>query len=393
MRMLGCSGNSTAADSCNHGMIRSNKRSMNDLKLFAEDDDVTMSTLDDSEQFMALDEQGSSFLFGGNETAHCLQRELKRLPMAIQEKVGQDMVGIVADDGTTITPESFEVFETEIQQIPEKAAYDMAVKISPDYVQSNRFRLMFLRACQGDAKKAAKRITRHFSTKLNLFGSEKLVKDIELSDLDEYDMEALQSGGFQVLPKRDLAGRNVLFGRYTAMKYREIKNMLRALWYIWMSMLEDEVNQVKGVVAIGYELFRVPLQRFDHNNIAEDRDFEMFGAEGGFDRELAREIIRIPLSVPARPVGYHLCCDSHQWVGILEMIMVTLCKFVRLRMRIHNGSEQECKYALLTSGMPAECIPVDSCGDLDLTNHNEWIWERERLEELRRSTTDVLLVR
>ena len=53
------------------------------------------------------------------------------------------------------------------------------------------------------------------------------MKDIELSDLDEYDMEALRSGGFQVLPKRDLAGRNVLFGRYTAMRYREIKNMVR----------------------------------------------------------------------------------------------------------------------------------------------------------------------
>ena len=146
-------------------------------------------------------------------------------------------------------------------------------------------------------------------------------------------------------------------------------------------MLEDEVNQVKGVVAIGYELFRVPLQRFD---IAEESDFEMFDAEGGFDRELAREIIRIPLSVPARPVGYHLCTDSHQWVGILEMVMVTLCKFVRLRMRIHHGSEQECKYALMTSGMPADCIPVHDNGSIDLTNHNEWIRGRALLEQTRR---------
>ena len=146
-------------------------------------------------------------------------------------------------------------------------------------------------------------------------------------------------------------------------------------------MLEDETNQVKGVVAIGYELFRVPLQRFD---IAEESDFEMFDAEGGFDRELAREIIRIPLSVPARPVGYHLCTDSHQWVGILEMIMVTLCKFVRLRMRIHHGSEQECKYALMTSGMPADCIPVHDDGCIDLTNHNEWIRGRDLLEQTRR---------
>ena len=148
-------------------------------------------------------------------------------------------------------------------------------------------------------------------------------------------------------------------------------------------MLEDEVTQVKGVVAVGYELFRVPLQRFDMKSV-EENDFEIFDADGGFDRELAREIIRIPLSVPARPVGYHLCCDSHQWVGILDMIMVTLCKFVRLRMRIHNGSEQECKYALLTSGMPADAIPVDKHGELDLNNHKEWIRQRGLLEEIRR---------
>ena len=151
-------------------------------------------------------------------------------------------------------------------------------------------------------------------------------------------------------------------------------------------MLEDEVNQIKGVVAIGYELFRVPLERF---GIAENSDFEMIGAEGGFDRELAREIIRIPLSVPARPVGYHLCTDSHQWVGILEMVMVTLCKFVRLRMKIHHGSEQECCYALMTSGMPADCIPVDSSGSMDLSNHFEWIKQRAQLEKRRRSPGDV----
>jgi len=135
------------------------------------------------------------------------------------------------------------------------------------------------------------------------------------------------------------------------------------------------------VVAIGYELFRVPLERFD---IAKESDFEIFHADGGFDRELAREIIRIPLSVPARPVGYHLCTDSDQWVGILEMIMSTLCRFVRLRMRIHHGSEQECKYALMTSGMPADCIPVDGNGGMQLDNHEAWMQERAHMEESRR---------
>jgi hypothetical protein len=224
--MLDCGRNGTAEDSCDGTMmLRPNKRSVHDLKQLADDDDVTMSTAEDSEHVMTLDEQGSYFLFGSDETANCLKRELNRLPLSIQERVSRDMVGI-ANDGSEITPETYELFDDEIQKIVERGAYDMAMKISPEYVQNRKFRLMFLRACQGDAKKAAKRITRHFSTKLDLFGSDKLVKDIELSDLDEYDMEALQSGGFQVLPKRDLAGRNVLFGRYTAMRYREIKNMV-----------------------------------------------------------------------------------------------------------------------------------------------------------------------
>jgi hypothetical protein len=249
---------------------------------------------------------------------------------------------------------------------------------------------MFLRATEGDVKKAAKRLTRHFKTKLRLFGEDKLVQDIVLDDLDEDDMESLKSGGFQVLSKRDAAGRSILFGRYTAMKYKSIDNMLRALWYIWMSILEDPMNQKKGVVALGYEVGRAPLDRFDGTEDYEGlAGFEMASdhtnMNGGFDKTLAREIVSVPLSVPARPVGYHLCTDSHQWVGILNMVMVTLCKFVRLRMRIHHGTDQECKYALMTHGMPTDCVPVDPDGMMSLTNHLEWIEGRRILDGQKRN--------
>jgi hypothetical protein len=195
-------------------------------------------------------------------------------------------------------------------------------------------------------------------------------------------MEALKSGGFQVLAERDLAGRSILYGRYTSMRYRTIENMLRALWYIWMSILEDPVNQTKGVVAVGYEVGRLPLDRFDGLDEGQGR-FEICNADGGFDRDLARQIVSVPLSVPARPVGYHLCTDSQQWVGVLNMIMVTLCKFIRLRMRIHHGSDQECKYALMTHGLPTRCIPVDAHGNVTLTHHMEWIENRMRMENMK----------
>jgi hypothetical protein len=206
------------------GTLRRNKRSVVDLEKLNEDDG-TASLSDSSEHHvMNLDGQGSSFLFGANETPICLKREWNKLPMSAQEQATKDMYGINGE--TEITDETFLFLDEEIQNISGKVAYETAKSMSSSYVQDRRFLRMFLRACQGDAKKAAKRITRHFTTKEILFGKDKLVKDIELSDLDEYDMEALESGGFQVLPKRDLAGRNVLFGRYTAMRYRDINNMV-----------------------------------------------------------------------------------------------------------------------------------------------------------------------
>lgn len=75
--------------------------------------------------------------------------------------------------------------------------------------------------------------------------------------------------------------------------------------------------------------------------------------------------------------------DNAQWQGISDMV-TTVCKFVRLRMRFHYGSNQECQYALImTHGIPAETIPVTSEGDVDLTQHYEWIENRIILEASR----------
>jgi hypothetical protein len=163
----------------------------------------------------------------GSETASCLRRELIQLPMESRQKVSQDLYGIA--ETTFLSQDCLEHLEAEIENIEEKEAYERALELSPEYVNNESFRVLFLRATEGDAKRAAKRITKHFKTKLDLFGDDKLVKDIEISDLDEYDMEALNSGGFQVLSRSDLAGRSILFGRYTCMRYRETKNMVRLL--------------------------------------------------------------------------------------------------------------------------------------------------------------------
>lgn len=361
---------------------------------------------------------GNYFCIGGSsictsQSTPCLARELRQLDVPSREQVLQDVYGLtetlvevhsdLLNDLDQTVEDLLNKHRTDGELVPnsDMAAYLLACDMDAAYVHNDVFRVKFLRAAQGNCKQAAKRLTRHFHTKLRLFGQDLLVKDITLDDLDEDDMEALRSGGFQCLPDRDLQGRSVLFGRYTAMRYKTINNMLRALWYIWMTILEDPVNQIKGVVALGYEVGKVPLERFDKQGmdgewgdvpLGLDLDDGIGGGDltmtldGGFDRDLARQIVSIPLSVPARPVGYHLCTDSHQWVGILQIVMSTLCKFIRLRMRIHHGSDQENKYALLTHGLPVNCIPVDGAtGEVDLQQHFDWIEQRRILEASRRA--------
>lgn len=333
----------------------------------------------------------STFCFGTRQDPPpCLQREMVRLSTRQVQKIGEDLIGVA--DRVDVPESSVAELHREIQRLVSDGtvgtdAYQLAYELDPEYATNRRLGLAFLRSVEGCSKRAAKRYVRHFATKLELFGRDKLCKTIELSDFDEYDMEALESGGFQVLKEKDRAGRPILFGRYTCMKYRSVTNMVRALWYVWSSLVEEEMAQISGIVAIGFENGKTPLERFDNQSLLEQAgasyDLHATSSDGGFDRDLARGILSLPLSLPVRPVGYHICADNSQWQGISDMVSVTLCRFVRLRLRFHYGTAQEAKYQLMTNGVPVDSIPVTDSGEIDLTYHMEWIQQRRELEESR----------
>ena len=83
---------------------------------------------------------------------------------------------------------------------------------------------MFLRAENYNPYNAASRMVRFFDEKCELFGADKLTKDITLDDLDPDDIAALENGFFQLLPEKDCAGRKV-FCVFPKLKViRTIKN-------------------------------------------------------------------------------------------------------------------------------------------------------------------------
>jgi hypothetical protein len=77
-----------------------------------------------------------------------------------------------------------------------------------------------------DAEKAARRFVRFFDYKLDLFGPERLVKDILLNDLDADDMDCLMTGSHLVLKEKDRGGRTIIFVSHANERYKSFVNLV-----------------------------------------------------------------------------------------------------------------------------------------------------------------------
>jgi hypothetical protein len=131
--------------------------------------------------------------------------------MEERDAVLHDVHGVsdLIDEQPEFIKESTESLLKHLERTPntEKVAYLHALEQNPDYVRDEGFLLMFLRADRFRIQAAAARVTAFFETKMELFGRDKLGRDILISDLDENDISCLESGYAQILNGRDRAGR------------------------------------------------------------------------------------------------------------------------------------------------------------------------------------------
>jgi hypothetical protein len=144
-----------------------------------------------------------------------LANRLNQLTMEQRYRVFHDVHGV-----SEVHPEEPEMVQDKLNQMEvclnntpisdtTNNAYHRALYLSATYVRNRAFRLTFLRAVDFDPALAAELVVRHFRIKLELFGEELLTHHIALTDLNEEDMGALESGYFQLLPIRDRANRVV----------------------------------------------------------------------------------------------------------------------------------------------------------------------------------------
>ena len=218
--------------------------------------------------------------------------------------------------------------DDEIEKLPsdQKGALEKAMQMSKDYVSSN-FRLKFLRAEKFDAHLAAERMALHFEEKLELFGEEKLAREIIQSDLDEDDMASLSSGYLQVLDALDFSERKVIF-YYKALSnivehdcYKHRENIIRSFWYVMNVISVSEDVQKLGVVNVVYNLGGLP--------------------RSGIDYEKSRRLAKLFKAIPVRFCSFYPCIDTNFWKIVVETFSVIINRFLLMRFRIIEGDHEE----------------------------------------------------
>ncbi len=308
-----------------------------------------------------------------NSVDTLIAKELAALSVADREKVFFDLHGVSEEviETPAMIQESLQLLQKELETMESSHGYKKAIAMHPSYVQSQKLLLKFLRADRFDPCAAAKRLTKFFDLKLELFGEDLLAKDITQDDLDYQDLDSLYNGMGMDLPVRDPAGRLVYF-QLARPSNVPVRAMLRKTLYIVMLYSEDEKTQRKGAVSVTY----LVGQKFNWQDVKQRQDM---------NRQLATLMSGLPLRFDAM----HVCIDSILWRTILAVYKTAANTVTRVRVREHMGDHKQVIFSLQTFGIPTYGFPVTENGDI-LRHRCADRWNKQRtLEQMSKQNAEV----
>mmetsp|Transcript_12257 Transcript_12257/g.29203 ORF Transcript_12257/g.29203 Transcript_12257/m.29203 type:complete len:475 (-) Transcript_12257:115-1539(-) len=293
---------------------------------------------------------------------------LNQLSINERENVYHEMHGV--DDVVNETPEmlqrSMAALHTELETLKhshrEGLAFNKAEAMSRNYVHDPVLRIKFLRSEKFDAKKSAERMIMFFDVKMQLFGQEKLCKNITLEDFDSDDMAFLKSGYVQLLPSRDRSGRVALMMFFLERKHKVVENIARVLFYLTMTAAEDEETQQRGMTVVAYG-----DEKFDRKSFA-------FG-----DFKIGAQLNKC---LPTKTCSFHACFNDTEFRFLAHAAVYFLNEDARARFKLHNGTQVEILYELMTFGIPVDSVPLSTEGEVKRKNHLDFLKMRHRQESM-----------
>jgi len=274
-----------------------------------------------------------------------------------KDNVFQDLYGV--EEGIQETEgfifEKLGELENELRSLPNQAkenyllALDEEEKQGTNYVNCNKFRLMFLRADRFNVSLAAARIVQFFTEKKNLFGIEKLPRRIIQDDLDDLDKQALFSGLMYINDDLECFSRVVIVVRRENLRFKKFRNLKRAMFYYLLASIQDnEEGQKRGVVIINYSVEDATgFRRFVKKIRKHVSDI----------RKLNQQVL------PARLAAYHHCCSNLLDRTFMALRLQFTSVKLRARCQQHYGSHTKCRSLLISYGVEINKLPVRANGE------------------------------
>mmetsp|Transcript_4392 Transcript_4392/g.9291 ORF Transcript_4392/g.9291 Transcript_4392/m.9291 type:complete len:327 (-) Transcript_4392:489-1469(-) len=286
---------------------------------------------------------------------------------ALRSSILSNSVDVYKQVHTTETPEmitrGLENLRAALDELPAfaKVGWRKALDRCPELV-GTKHRLMFLRCEVFMADRAAYRLVKYWDKRIEIYGEGKAFQRLTISQSLGEDAAFLSLGHVQANKSMvDSSGRRILFVLPPSKLSKENKkSMVRAVFYLLQSILEEEMTQKRGVVVLafpqGKKLSDLPG---DRANI----------------QEISKHVMKI---LPLRVAAFHICRPP--WFQHLVLICLKLYLGPRLASRIkeHHGSNEEVLQKLESYGIMKESVPTVLGGDVVLDNES-WLEDRKKI--------------
>ena len=202
-------------------------------------------------------------------------------------------------------------------------------------------------------KRAARRLVNYWDKRIELFGKNKSFTCLTLDEVLADESVALSLGYIIPTGQNDTCGRGILFMDYSREGKAEYLSLslVRAVWYMFHLVLEDEDTQKQGVVVINKCCDSLLQWNVKTSKILASH------AQGALPIRLAG------LHVPHPPIFIKI---------LLKTTRLLLGKNLQNRIREHNGSQEEVIDLMSTYGIPKSAIWDVWGGEFNL-NGQEWL--------------------
>mmetsp|Transcript_12049 Transcript_12049/g.34535 ORF Transcript_12049/g.34535 Transcript_12049/m.34535 type:complete len:501 (-) Transcript_12049:187-1689(-) len=304
-----------------------------------------------------------------------LSKELLLLSLKDRNAINEEIHGVqtfAPEETPEMVADALRDMEIEINRIPDKTAYDRSQEFPSTYVNSDDFRLRFLRSDLFEAEKSAKKMVTFLDILSELFGDFALRRQVQMSDFSREEMQVFRAGRLQLLPYRDRSGRRIFVSVGGFGLKLPLVTRVKILIYVIMAASEDVETQRKGITSIVWPGTKMPEGDNVHNL--------------KFNRIMFMK--RVYENLPIRTCSVHFCLRDTPMTKVLRSIFVlTLSQYMQ-RLKFHVGETIELQYSVKGFGIPVELIPLTDTGNIKTAYLKQWMKLRRTIEVMKMTEGD-----